>query len=357
MLDSSPGEGTVAAETVIQPTNGEQPVVTEIKDGSTAESSSAPSSDAKGAESSPAKPKATMLDAVRAAIKPKEAAPASETPGKTADAANPDSKAKAEADTDLSAEEMAKLSDRTQRRIKKLNSDVKARDAEVARLSPKAAEFDKIDQFVRSAGLNNQEVSGTLEIAAMLKTDQRGALARLEPIVSALRELVGDTLSTELQQQVDQGFLTLAHAKTLQRATADAALATRRVSETTEAQRAEREQRDTQQLVTNTIGSIETWEAAKAKSDPDWNLKREEVAQGVELAILKESNRLNKKWFPNAEEAVKLSEDSLKEVNTRFSRFAPKPRSIVPVAPGGASNRSKPAPKSMLDVVRQTVAG
>jgi hypothetical protein len=295
-----------------------------------------------------------MLDAVKAAIAPKDATPASKSTDAPVDG-DPDSKAETTEDDALSPEEIKALSARTQQRFSKLTKNLKATSAERDALKPKAAEFDKIDSFVRNAGLSQQDVAGTLEIAALLRSSPPDALARLEPIVAQLRAMVGETLPADLQQRVDQGYLTEADAKTLAKAQATARLSDQRLTAVTEQQQSEARNREFRTLTTNTVSSIETWESKQAERDPDWHLKRDSVAELVELAIERKTREVGKPWFPNAEEAIKLSTDALKTVNDRTKRFGPKPQEIRPVLSGGASPRSTAAPKSMLDVVRQSV--
>lgn len=316
----------------------------------------ATNSDASTAASSTAeKPAGTMLDAVKAAIAPKDATPASKSPESTpAEGEDPDStKAKAETDDELSPEEVKALSARTQQRFSKLTKNLKAASAEIESLKPKAAEFDKIDTYVRNAGLSSQDVAGTLEIAAMLRSQPAQALARLLPIVQQLQSMTGETLPADLQQRVDQGYLTEADAKTLAKAQADARFATSRVTAVTEQQQAEARNREFRDLTTNTVDKVTSWEAQQAARDPDWHLKRDNVAELVELAIERKQRELGRPYFPTADEAIKLSADALKTVNDRTKRFGPRPQEIKPLVSGGASPRSTAAPKTMLDVVRQ----
>jgi hypothetical protein len=316
-----------------------------------------PNSDATTAASSTAetKPAGTMLDAVKAAIAPKGESPAPKSTDQPAEG-DPDSKAATTEDDTLSAEEIKALSARTQQRFSKLTKNLKAASTEIESLKPKAAEFDKIDSFVRNAGLSQQDVAGTLEIAALLRSPRpQDALARLLPIVARLQEISGETLPTDLQQRVDQGYLTEADAKTLAKAQAGERLATQHVTQLTERQQADQRNSEFKTLTTSTVSSVETWEAQKAARDPDWHLKRDSVAEQVELAIERKTRELKRPWFPNSEEAIKLSEDALKTVNERNKRFGPKTQEIRPVLNGGASPRSTAAPKNMLDVVRQSV--
>ena len=338
MSDSSP---TAADESVVVDTN------------SAVEPAATTTTDVSPAASSPAEKPATMLDAVKAAIAPKEATPASKSTDQPAEGEDPDStKAETPEDDTLSPEEIKALSARTQQRFSKLTKNLKAASSEIESLKPKAAEFDKIDTYVRNAGLSPQDVAGTLEIAALLRSSPQGALARLLPIVAQLQSMTGETLPTELQTRVDQGYLTEADAKTLAKAQAGERLATQRATALTEDQQNEARKQEFRTLTTDTVGKVTSWEAQQATRDPDWHLKRDFIADLVKSAIDDKSRELNRPWFPNAAEAVELSANALKTVNERVKRFGPRPTEIRPVSNGGASPRSNAVPKTMLDVVR-----
>jgi hypothetical protein len=332
------------------PSEQDVPVVTDQNEAIETNTPDAPS------ESSTEKPAATMLDAVKAAIAPKEESPPSE-PGKTEQVAqDPKKTEKTESEDDaLSEDEFKKLSTKTQRRIKGFEKKLAAKDTEIEGFRTKAGEFDKIETFVRNAGLTNETVGATLQIAALLRHNPREALTRLLPIVNQLQNIVGETLSPELQARVQQGYLTEEDARAIARSSADAVMMRRQNAEMVSRQQAEQAQRAQRETVDSTIGSVETWEAAKAKSDPEWHLKQDDIAEQVELAIERETRKRGAPWFPSAQEAVQLSEDAYKRVNERMKRFAPRPRAIDPAIPGGASYRNVAAPKSMLEVVRQTV--
>ena len=342
-------------------------VTTDANAGNTDETASHGSSEANQdghSESSPETPAApkSMLEAVKAAAaKTKEASPPSEQDRAEPDKAPADKAQTEESKDELSDEELKKLNPKTQKRIKDLTRALAGKDREASGLKTKADEYDKIESFVRNSGLTNEVVGATLQIAALMRSNPREALSRMIPIVQQLQNVVGETLPPELAKRVQDGFLTEQDARALARSSADAALARRQSAEQVERTQAEQQRRDTQSAVDTTVSSVGTWEAKQAESDPDWNLKRDEIAEQVELAVERENRRRVGEnpnaapWFPSPEEAIKLSQDALKRVNDRFKRFTPKPRAIDPQLPGAASNRNAAKPKSMLDVVRQTV--
>ena len=296
----------------------------------------------------------TMLDAVQAALEPKEASPASKEPGQ-ADNADPDAKA-AEGDEadELSAEELKALSWKTQQRFKSLSSNVKAAREEAQALKPKAEEYDRMVGAIQRAGIDNRELDELVEVGGLLKSNPRAAYDKMVPIMRALENVIGEVLPADLQERVRLGYITEEDARTLVRSQAEARLATHRADTQTATQKAEQEATQRETLVKSSISAVEHWDKQQSVKDPDWHLKRREVAEQVELAITREANKRSAPYFPTAEEAVKLSTDALKTVNERMKRFAPRPTEIRSQAPG-TSTRSKPAPKTMLEAINNVL--
>lgn len=345
MTDSSPEAAAEAAVTT-EPN-------TQIAEGSGVANSDA-STSASSTE------QAGMLDAVKAALKPTEASPASREPGEAADAETPDSTAEKEdpppEDEQLSPEELKALSQKTQRRFQGLTSKVKAKDVEIASLKPKADEFEKIERFVTQAGMTNEEVGFLLTVGALSKGRPEEALKHLLPFVQQLQEQAGEVLPADLNERVRLGYITEQDARELNRARKQADNAGKRAEESETRQRQEQAQRERDDLVTRSLAATEKWESNKADKDPDWHLKRNQVAELCELAILKEQQKRGGPYFPTPEEVVNISEDALKEVNKRFKSRIPPANEVRPINPGGANLRTTPKPTSMEDVVRNAVA-
>jgi hypothetical protein len=299
----------------------------------------------------------TMLDAVNAALKPKEESPPSQTSDPAAKA-DPEDPLKAEGaegeDEDLADDEFRKLGHKVQRRIKSFTKKLEAKDAEIGGLKPKATEYDKIVSNLTRSGLTNEDFSNLMEIGGLMVQAPDKALARLMPVVRHLQEQVGEILPPELEERVRQGYLTEADAKALNRSTADAQRAKEQTERLTSQQKAEQAQRETEELVSSSLSAVESWEKQKASKDPDWHLKRTQVAEQVELAIVREAQKRKSAYFPTAEESVKLADKALEMVNERFKHLKPKPEERKPVT-GSTSSRSKPAAKSTLDAINNAL--
>lgn len=307
-------------------------------------------------ESSP-EPAGSMLDAVKTALEPKEASPASQEPGPTAEAETQEPTTEdAPEDEQLSPEELKALSQKTQRRFQGLTSKVKAKDRELEALKPKAAEFEKIERFVTQAGMTNDDVGFFLTVGALSKGQPEKALEQLRPFMAQLERQVGEVLPADLQERVRLGYITEADARELSKATAGRDLATKRADEEATRRREEAEQREQTETIKRSLAAAETWEKARAAKDPDWHLKRDEVADTVKLAILEQTQAKGGRWFPSDKEVIEISTKALEKVNKRFKSRIPNPSEIRPVNPGGAPPRTTPKPSSMLDVVKNAVA-
>ena len=314
-------------------------------------------SDATATSSTAEKPAETILDRVKSTLtKTYEESPTSKTSGAAADADPAKTAEKPGEPEGLPDDEAKTLHPKTKERFGKLTSELKTTKAELEKLKPQAAEYDKIDTFIRNANLTPQEVGGSLQIAALLRSDPQAARERLRPVMAELDRMLGETLPPALQARVDQGMLTLEDAKALNRASATADLQTRRAEAAEQRRQQDAESRNQQTQIDSTLDAVSSWEKQKAKGDPDWHQKQPEIAEQVELAIERKTRELGKPYWPTPEEAIKLSEDALSKIGDRYKRFTPKPRAIDPPVTAGASPRSTPAPKNTLDIVKQLSA-
>ena len=300
----------------------------------------------------------SMLDAVKSALKPKaDAAPASQTPEKQADGTEPPKAEETpDEEKDLTEDELKSLSARTQRRFRKLNSDVKTRDTLIGQLEPKAQEFDRLDQFVRSAGLSPTDVQGTLRIASQLRSDPHAAYEALLPIMQHLEAAIGNVLPPELAQRVQAGYLTEQDALAMSRAASHASFSRQQLEAERQQQQEWSYRQNRQQQLDTTVSSVEGWEKQQATRDPDWHLKQADIRELVELEVSRK-RLADQNWLPSQDEALKITKAAYDKVNDRLKRFVPKPQAMArDPNGGGASPGSQPEPKTMLDAVRMAAS-
>lgn len=342
-----PGSSPEGAEAEVKPTDAQ---ATETAEGVKPVSEEKPAAEPKG--------ETTVLDAVKAALDKSnpENAPTSEKPDPksaaepAADAKKDGADGEAESD-DLSEEELTRLRPKTRKRIENLLADRTTRDRRIAELEPKAAEFDKVLNFVEDAGLSTDEVNRGFNVMRDLKRDPEKAYATLKPIVAQLAQMFGDTLPDDLQQEVAHGRLTEAHARELARSRSVATISKSEMD--FRDKRAENQRtRDAQVTRVNQVqDAVTKWENTAARGDPDWKHKQDRVTELVELEVRRRQER-ERGYYPTPEEAVAISKAALEKVNGEFKRFAPKPRAITPT-PDGASSQSTPKPTSILEAARQ----
>lgn len=311
------------------------------------------------ADSSNANEGATSIyDAVNAALKGKEESPASEEP----DPNDPDSQAPTDDDDELSEEEQQRLSERSQRRFRDLVERRKAAESQVAEIQqeleairPKAERMDELLGYMQANNIPPDHLNNALSITAMInKGNYASAIPVLESLLSQVKAAAGEVLPPDLQREVELGYITENRAKELHKSR----LAGERAQQSAEEQRrqfeAERQRAEVSTLVETVTRAGDAWSAEKAKSDPDWNLKRDRVQEKVELEL----RRLGPEGYPRSAEAVRqVLEQALEKVEAEIRRYRPAPKQIDSSPTGGsASPRSAAQPKSLMEAVDMAIA-
>lgn len=297
------------------------------------------------------------LDAmVAAALEPKqEASPASE-PGSEEPASDTSEKA-----DDLSDEEKRHFSERAQHRFRELVEQRRSVEGErdqirqeLETVKPKAARMDQLLGYMEANKVSPEHLDNALGLTALINGGQyEKALPVLEALVTQVRAAAGDVLPPDLQQQVNLGYITEAHAKELHKAKLTVQRTTQQSQQDRERAEQQRQQRESQALIQTTASAADAWSAEQATSDPDWNLKRDLVTEKVENLIGKRIREQGQAGYPRtAKEVRDLLDIAKKEVEATIKRFRPAPKPIdPPVAGSNASPRSKTAPASLMDAV------
>jgi len=326
---------------------------------------------AEGAGSPPAedenKPK-SMLDAVTAALAPKEEQSSGSGEEEGATKVDPAKAAKAKPGEEelgeITDEELNALKPKTRRRFEMFRNQVKTLSAELeqfkaigadpAAVKTEAEGFRSFLKIATEANLSKEEVNTGFNIMNLMKNNPAEAYKQLTPFYQQLQAMVGEVLPADLQQQVNTGEITLGHAKEL--SILRAATAQRDLQQTKEqASRAETQKREAAQkaekLQTDVGTAVTEWEQRQKSIDPDYLLKQSRVVEAVELAI----RRANKPVM-SVEEAIKIAESVKKQVDEEFKKLIPRKKAaIVAVQGTGANNRSRPVPTSTMDAMRQAL--
>lgn len=288
----------------------------------------------------------TMLDAVQAALdgpKREESSPSGEVKAEGESKPEAEEKPAEKAEDELSEVDLARLNQKTQKRIREQVKELKRLDKEVSEFKPKAEQFDLITTQIRQTGLDQNDLAVTFDIATALKRgDLFGARKLLEPIFVEVMKATGGILPEDIRKDVEAGQISQQRATELATARAasqQAAFQGRQAEEARQAAAA-------RQLTDGVVTSVNDWERQKAATDPDWKLKAPEIMRSLELSLLRGQRP------KSTAEAVQMAETALREVNERFKAYRPAPRAVrAVVSSGGASRASTAEPKNMLDVI------
>ncbi len=326
---------------------------TEPQDAMPAESSAAESLDAQAAESSTAEGdnELSPLDIVDKALGGEDP-PASEDDGKAKPKESESKKVEDDLPDDPTEEELEDAAPRTQRRIEHLLGQRKDLRAEVENLQPQADQWAQIEKFREAQGMKPEHIANAMQIAALIENDPERAHEVVGKLHEMLSQKVGATLPDDLRESVKRGEITRERAFELSKAEAGNRVLEQR--RTADAERREAQQQS-ERLNEQTRIAADTstvWDKAKAVSDPDWNLKRDEVA-------LRVGRRLKADGIPDTAEAMrKVLDEEAKALDALLGQFRPKGRTIQPTpssaSPRGAAPR---VPKDHYDVVNIALDG
>lgn len=310
------------------------------------------------AETEGDKPKGSLLDAVKAALKPAPSAeetPASEDqededaaiavvkPGETPGEAEGDGE-------ELNEDDLARLSKKTRKSVRRLLRDRAGLRGELDEVRPQAEQFAKIQRFVDEAGLAPQEVSAGFNIMRLMKSDPDKALETLAPMVEMLMKATGRLIPADLQEQVRNGQISPQAAQELSQTRARAHLSQNRERQANETL-TQREQSATQRQAIDVMSNAVTArEQHWRTSDPDYAVKAARVIEKVKLAIHEGRRPVT------PEQAVALVDECKATVDKELKRYQPRRTAISPVAGGGSSPSAAPRPTSTLDAIRRVVA-
>lgn len=296
--------------------------------------------------------KPSILDAVKAALKPKQPdkAPESDKPDPTSEVKPVADGDEVEVSDELTAEENARLKRKTRKRIDDLLQKRAEQDKVIGETQPKAERFDQITKFFVDANISREEVNQLFDVGKNLKNNPRKAYEQLQPIYRQLETMFGDVLPQDLQQQVSRGQISAEQARELVNARTGASLAEQELQRRRQADEERQTGERQQAYVTDVKTKVSEWETSKEKSDPDWKLKQPLVMQAITAELLKPGRKP-----PTPAEAIEIATKAVADVEKTLKSFVPRPRAVTPIT-NAASTPSKPAPSSALEAARQGLA-
>lgn len=307
---------------------------------------SAPKNDAKPAASSSnagdkdANKKATLLEVVKNGLNTDKPDSVSSTEGdkrasaelKVTDEQGVQDEGQAQKDDPNKAAE--KLPFHNHPRWKEVNAKLK--DAE-----PAAEQYRKITNFMENNHLSQQEMVDGFKVMAMMKQEPAEAYKALKAYVDKLAPFAGEVLPDELKRRVDDGFDSPETAKQLAALQAKEQFDRERFTQVQERQ----EQQQAVERQNAIVNAVESWEKAEEAKDPDWSAKYEMVNDRV-MALL----RTERPASPS--DAIEIARRALSDVNARLRPLAGRSTPIKSPTSSLSSASTRPAPRSLDDVVR-----
>lgn len=292
---------------------------------------------------------ASPLSVIEGALAPEEAPPSKDEPEANA-SVDDEEDAETDLSEDPSEDELKAAAPKTRERMEKLLSQRHEAREQAKELAPKAEQWDRIEAFRKEQNLTPEHLANAIQITALIENDPARALEALGPVWQSLQQRAGAVLPDDLEAAVRSGEITRERA--LQVAKANATLTNAQTSQQRQEEARQQQAEAEKQAKATEMRSqaATTWETAKAASDPDWHLKRDQVADQFYARMMRDGAP------ETAEATTKMLEDAAAAVDKLIGNFRQK-APARPAPSAGVSPRSAgaPAPKSYLDVVEQAL--
>lgn len=341
--------------------------------------------DSNGADTSTAQDaeKPSLLDAVSAALNPKEEQSSGSGDDEDAKAAANAATGKSDDKTaGADSEDLGEITDdelkgyhsKTRRRVKQLIGKAKGLEDQNKILTPAAERMANIDKFVESNGFSkedmntlfggavklkkngvtNEDFNASVEIMTAIRNDPNRAYELLLPVVESLAVLTGDVLSVELIEQVTSGQITEEAAREISRHRAGRVINTVQQTEAQKRTETETQQREQSQRAAqgNAVAvGITNWENQWKTRDPDYAIKSSLWRDKMDAYIARVSTK-QEAAPADATAIVAVAEKLKKEVESTLLKLRPARTAIRSTPQGvGTSTGSKVAPSSLKDAI------
>ena len=206
-----------------------------------------------------------------------------------------------------------------------------------------AEQYDKITSFLETNNLSAEEAAQGMQIMALMKADPTAALNALKPYVEKLSHAAGYVLPQDIQSKVDDGYLDEDVGRELAVARAQAEQARLRNEQLVQDQ-----QLQARRQVEHDIGTTVTeWENNTRASDPDFELKADEIDDRIRVLVAQNGNP------SNATDAIAMAKRAYDEVTERYNRrFAQNKRPMRTASGGKLSGTPQAEPANLMEAVQ-----
>ena len=218
--------------------------------------------------------------------------------------------------------------------------------AEKNELKPLADNYVQITNYLAENNISSDEAAEGFQIMALIKNNPVEARKALQPWIDELDLHAGNRFPSDIQEKIDQGYIDEASAAdmTRMRMAAEVAEGKRQM---TEDQLAQAQQA---QHVNSLAEVVTEWENGKLETDPDYELKQEEMDDRVK-ALISEFGQPQ-----DADQAIQLVEAAYETVNARFAARRPQKKAVRTASGGKPAGNPAAQPERVLEVIQQTLA-
>lgn len=234
-------------------------------------------------------------------------------------------------------EQFKTLPDGVKKRLGHLNARAKKAErenaefqAQIEPLQDSHERFTRLNDFVQTNNIEQKNVTVAFDaMAKMSAGDFQGFIDLVQPWYQQAQQALGATIAPDLQQRVDDGYLTEEDAKEMTKARVRADLSEGKAQQLEQRTRERDETTAKEDGKTAVINAINDREAHYKSSDPDYALKSKAIASAIEFAV----RGGNVPQTP--EQAQKLVDDAHDLVTTQL---APPKRKATPTPPRPSSS-------------------
>jgi hypothetical protein len=294
--------------------------------------------------------KQALLDAVLKAIPEEESRPDPDVikPGQE-DGSPPSSETepgKPEEDLgEITPEELAGYHSKSRKRIKDLLAERTALSEERDSLKAEVGVVHGLRGYLKENDISKDDFSLTLDIiTALRRGDFRTFYEGVRPYVDLAEQALGLALPPDMQQRVQEGHMTTQAAAIMTQERINRVLAEERANNVTQRVQYQQTAQQTHEARETIRGSVAQWEAATARTDPDFAMKQA-AANDIVWAVMRETGPPT-----NPQQAVAIAQEAYRRAGNHLRSVAPGPRA-TPAVPSSAtrSNGATAAPKSFME--------
>ena len=234
-------------------------------------------------------------------------------------------------------------------RAKKAERELSQRDKEMVPLKDAHERFTQLQSFVHENQIEPQNVTLAFNAMALLsKGDYQGFIEAVTPWYQHAQQAIGAAISPDLQQRVDDGYLTMEDAQELTRARVLSQVHKSKAETLTNQQKLRDQETQVERGTQEMLSAINAREAELKSSDPDYAQKSQAMMSMIEFAL--QGGAVPK----DAASAVALVNSAYERVNTTFRKPAP-PRATPPRPSASTPPRGAPAPDTTKDAIYQAL--